>query len=414
MALSENFPKDPFVILDPKERWFPADESLRDKDYDEKLLPPLVSEIRKQVKNFRDSNYDGASETSKSLLRWWFQTEHLIDGSLDGQAFNYYFAQREAIESLVYLHDVEKIENQAQLTKYAHQGQLSIQHFEETWRRYVLKLATGAGKTKVLSLALVWSYFHKIYEKHSDMSTNFLMVAPNIIVLERLRVDFDGLKIFREDPLIPDNGFNGKDWQEDFKLDLHIQDQVQLSSKTGNLFLTNIQRVYEKNEQEPSVEDDNTTDYFLGERRNLDTTQSDIDLRDVIGEVEDILVMNDEAHHIHTSKLAWYKAIERLHLHMVQKGSKISMQIDVTATPKHQNGAIFAQTICDYPLVEAIAQNVVKTPVLPDPASRSKLDEIASSKFSEKYADFLRLGVEEWKKLMRNIKRLVKKLFYLL
>ena len=61
MALSENFPKDPFVILDPKERWFPADESLRDKDYDEKLLPPLVSEIRKQVKNFRDSNYDGAS-----------------------------------------------------------------------------------------------------------------------------------------------------------------------------------------------------------------------------------------------------------------------------------------------------------------------------------------------------------------
>ena len=93
-------------------------------------------------------------------------------------------------------------------------------------------------------------------------------------------------------------------------------------------------------------------------------------MRDVIGEIDEIVVMNDEAHHIHDSSLAWYKAIETLHLHMLQKDSKVSMQIDVTATPKHQRtGAIFAQTICDYPLVEAIAQNVVKTPVLPDPAS---------------------------------------------
>ena len=194
MALSENFPKDPFVILDPKERWFPADESLREPSA-EKLLPPLVSEIRNQVDSFRKSGYEGASETSKSLLKWWFQTEHFIEGSTNGEKFNYYFAQREAIESLIYLHDVGKLENQAQLTQYDAQNQLSVQHFEETWRRYVLKLATGAGKTKVLSLALVWSYFHKLYEEDSDMATNFLLIAPNIIVLERLRVDFDGLKI---------------------------------------------------------------------------------------------------------------------------------------------------------------------------------------------------------------------------
>ena len=94
MALSENFPKDPFVILDPKERWFPADESLRETSA-EKLLPPLVSEIRKQVDAFRRSGYEGASETSKSLLKWWFQTEHFIEGSTNGETFNYYFAQRE-------------------------------------------------------------------------------------------------------------------------------------------------------------------------------------------------------------------------------------------------------------------------------------------------------------------------------
>ena len=101
------------------------------------------------------------------------------------------------------------------------------------------------------------------------MATNFLLIAPNIIVLERLRVDFDGLKIFREDPLIPENGFQGKDWEEDFHLDLHIQDQVQLNSKTGNVFLTNIQRVYEKNEQVPTASDD----IIIGDKaKNFDIT----------------------------------------------------------------------------------------------------------------------------------------------
>ena len=40
------------------------------------------------------------------------------------------------------------------------------------------------------------------------------------------------------------------------------------------------------------------------------------------------------------------------------------------------NSNIFVQTISDYPLVEAIAQGVVKQPVLPDSASRGKLTEL--------------------------------------
>jgi type III restriction enzyme len=72
--------------------------------------------------------------------------------------------------------------------------------------------------------------------------------------------------------------------------------------------------------------------------------------------------------------------------------------VDVTATPRHDNGAIFVQTVSDYPLVEAIHQNVVKHPVLPDAASRAKLQEATSALFTEKYADYLQLGVEEWRK----------------
>jgi type III restriction enzyme len=83
--------------------------------------------------------------------------------------------------------------------------------------------------------------------------------------------------------------------------------------------------------------------------------------------------------------------------------------VDVTATPKHSDGAIFVQTISDYPLVEAITQNVVKHPVLPDSASRAKLSERQSSRYTEKYADYLNLGVEEWKKTYTEHEKLGKK-----
>lgn len=65
--------------------------------------------------------------------------------------------------------------------------------------------------------------------------------------------------------------------------------------------------------------------------------------------------------------------------------------------------------VSDYPLVEAIAQNVVKTPVLPDEASRSKLQEYQSSKFSEMYKDYIHLGVLEWQKAYDELKPVNKK-----
>jgi type III restriction enzyme len=66
MALHKDFPDSPHAILDPSVRWFPADEALRSSSF-EKLLPPLVHELRKLVKAWRDSGYANASETSRSL-----------------------------------------------------------------------------------------------------------------------------------------------------------------------------------------------------------------------------------------------------------------------------------------------------------------------------------------------------------
>lgn len=398
MALHPDFPTSPHVVLDPAIRWFPADEALRETGMD-KLMPPLVPALRRKVKEFRHSGYVGASPTSKALLTWWFQEPHMLeksDGSL--HEFQYYFAQREALETIIYLHDVVGFRDKHDLMRFDSSGEIKAKLFDESWRRVVTKMATGSGKTKVMSLGIAWSFFHKLYEPDSDLARNFLVIAPNIIVLDRIHHDFQGLRIFFHDPVLPDDGYAGRNWRSDFQLTLHVQDEVRVTQPTGNIFLTNIHRVYSGEDIPPSPDDDDTMDYFLGPRPTGKTTDSKIDLGMIVRDIDELMVVNDEAHHIHDSGLAWFKSIQDIHNRMLQKDAALSLQLDVTATPKHNNGAIFVQTVSDYPLVEAIRQNVVKHPVLPDAESRGRLVEKNSSKYTEMYADHIKLGVVEWRK----------------
>lgn len=409
MSLHPKFPLSPYEILHPDVRWFPADESLRETSY-EKLMPPLVHELRKQVFDWRSKGYEGCTDTTKSLLKWWFYTHHPIpqaNGSVID--FKYYFAQRESVETIIYLHEVIKVANKLDLMRFDRLEVISQRHIEETWRRYVVKMATGSGKTKTMSLLLAWSYFHRKYEANSDLATNFLVIAPNIIVLDRLRKDFDGLKIFEEDPVVPDNGFDGQNWKSDFQLALHIQDEVGPLSSQGNIFLTNIHRVYDERLSIASADDEDSMDFFLGSKPKGKTTDSSVDLGKIVRNIDELVVINDEAHHIHDSSLAWFKSIGDIHNRLKQKGSQLSLQIDVTATPKDQRGAIFVQTVADYPLVEAIKQNVVKHPVLPDAPSRARLQERQSSVYTEKNQDYINLGVTEWRKAYLEHEKLGKK-----
>ncbi|MFQ5577157.1 MAG: DEAD/DEAH box helicase [Anaerolineae bacterium] len=325
--------------------------------------------------------------------------------------FQYYFAQREALETVVYLYDVVGVQDKYDLMRFDSSGAVSSGMFDETWRRFVIKMATGSGKTKVLSLVLAWSFYHKLYEPESRLARNFLVIAPNIIVLDRIYKDFQGLRIFFADPVIPDNGVGGRNWRDDFQLTLHRQDEVRITRPTGNIFLTNIHRVYASDDtlRAPSPDDENTMDYFLGKRPTGATTDSAVDLGMIVRDIDELLVLNDEAHHIHDPRMAWFKSIQDIHNRLKQKGAALALQVDVTATPKHNNGAIFVQTVADYPLVEAISQNVVKHPVLPDAASRAKLVERQSSKYTEKYADYIHLGVIEWRKAYAEHEKLGQK-----
>ena len=106
MALHSKSPTSPCAPLIPEQRWFPADEALRSTAYD-KLLPPLVAQVRLEVFAWRSKGYAGVSPTSVALLRHWFDHEHPTENANGSLAtFHYYFAQREAVETVIWLHEV--------------------------------------------------------------------------------------------------------------------------------------------------------------------------------------------------------------------------------------------------------------------------------------------------------------------
>src|SRR5690554_3924581 len=120
---------------------------------------PAVPAIRQDVKEWRANSYKGATETSKTLLNYWFHSDHRLP---DGRPFRYYFAQQEAIEILIYVFEVAQTRNLADLYQRFIPADLagSIRLPEvDPFARYCVKMATGSGKTKVMSLAIAWQYF---------------------------------------------------------------------------------------------------------------------------------------------------------------------------------------------------------------------------------------------------------------
>lgn len=152
--LSPGFPTSPHDILDSERRWQPhpphpgaASPVLP--------LPPLVPQLRERVKAFRYSGDADATATSRSLLHWWFIEPHLLpntDGVLE--PFAYFFAQREAIKTILFLVDAAHAQDKFDLLRVDSSGELSANFFDETWLRLLIKMATGSGKTKVVSLVI--------------------------------------------------------------------------------------------------------------------------------------------------------------------------------------------------------------------------------------------------------------------
>jgi type III restriction enzyme len=101
-----------------------------------------------------------------------------------------------------------------------------------------------------------------------------------------------------------------------------------------------------------------------------------------------LLVINDEGHHTHDEENEWNKVIRGLHV-----TTPLTAQVDFSATPRFQKGALFPWTISDYPLKQAIVDNIVKRPM----KGVAKIQEAKSDHASVRYKGYLIAGVQRWK-----------------
>jgi type III restriction enzyme len=390
-----------------------------------KLL--LVNRLRQTVDAWREAGYPGASSVAERLFTYWFDEDHLVDG----RPFHYYFGQREAVETLIYLTEVRQMrdakvvvdafaelfypegtQQQVLDTGIVHQttmdGRRQIRRYIpevagetiqdlplENLRRYAFKMATGSGKTIVMAMLMVWSYFHKRMLSGSDLSTHFLLLAPNVIVYQRLEKDFASNQIFHALPLIP------PEWRSQWQLKVLLRGESAEPDPLGNLFLTNIHQVYESREE--SWTPANAVEALLGRKPAKDLASHERSMLERMKSLPDVVVMNDEAHHVHDEDLQWYQTLLAVHAALP---AGLSLWLDFSATPKDQNGTYFPWSLCDYPLAQAVEDRIVKAPLIVHQVKRRDPEDVTRDNLIEVYGDWLLAALTRWREHYEKYRRL--------
>lgn len=349
---------------------------------------PLVDKLRLKVYEWRKNGYKGATDITQRLLSHWFFRDHTIGG----KTFKYFFCQREAIETLIYLFEVKKILTLKQLQPFyteKQDKQLALDLYtsaekaigaSQIYPKYCFKMATGSGKTKVMSLAIVWAYFN-------NYAHNFLILAPNVIVFERLYEDFGDGKVFLKDPLIPE------DLKAEWQLRYIARGDEPSLIRDGSLVLLNIDQIHERKGRD---EDSKFGRGFLAPVPKQDIELNDETYFKAIKKLKNLLVLNDEAHHVHDEDLAWWKKIENLHDAIMTSNKKgITAQLDFSATPRGREGVVFPHVIVDYPLADAIENGIVKRVIVGEVTNAT--EERRQRNISKRYRAWLVAGIARWR-----------------
>lgn len=346
-------------------------------------LNNFVNSLRDEVREWRNGTgkwagrpYGGTiAEVTKDLLYWWFGREQ----ERKAQGKRFFFCQREAIETLIYLFEVKSG------YKMPETGSLL---------RYAVKLATGTGKTVVMALVVVWSTLHHARVGGSFLSENFLVMVPNLTVRDRVR------GASRGDGLDPTGKSN-------LYKDYDMVPPQYTSIFNPNVLVRNWQAIALEDER-----DDWTSDYpedvgrfipasvqWAAARRSQRDPAGPI--RRAIRGWKDLVVINDEAHHVYGEKrtrrgedpdyIRWNKIIDN-----ISKVAKIGLCIDLSATPWYGSGStkpegtLFEWLVSDFSVYDAFESGLVKVVRLPEERGGGRAyldiwDMVRGAKTQEEY-----------------------------
>jgi len=323
---------------------------------------PLVNEIRKKVKAWREAKYPGVTGITQKLLEFWNDDE--------ARTNPFFWCQHDAMETLIWLVEAPP----------ALRTGITISGDGSAFQRICTKLCTGGGKTTVMAMLIAWQICNKVtYPQDKRFSKYVFIVAPNLTVKSRLQVLHTG---------------GNDNYYTQFNI---VPPGLRDKLRQGKVIINNWQSLAWESEE------------AIKKKRGVDKRGAKSDeayVREVLGEMareRNILVINDEAHHAwrknpeikaklsREAKAAereatiWISGLDRIH-----KARGIRACYDFSATPfapsgkKNDEEALFGWIVSDFGLNDGIESGLVKTPrvvvrddAIPDAESfRSKLYHI--------------------------------------
>lgn len=324
---------------------------------------PLVNSIRPRVKKWREAGYPGITGITKRLLDYWYDPEERKDR-------RFFYCQLEAMETLIWLNEAPESEKTG----------IVIPSDGSLFKRICSKMATGSGKTIVMSMLIAYHILNKVtYPQDKRFSKNIFIIAPGLTVKSRLQV------------LIP-AGHNN--YYDEFNV---VPPALLDKLRQGKVKVENWHSLAWDSEEK------------IAKKKSVDKRGAKSDeayVREVLGDManaNNILVINDEAHHAwrvqpelkvkrefeeqKNEATIWVGGLDRIH-----KARNILTCYDFTATPfapsgKHSTDeALFEWIVSDFGLNDAIESGLVKTPrvVIRDDA---KLTPDYKSRFYHIYND---------------------------
>ena len=340
------------------------------------------------------------SLVTQDLLKFWFREPHI-----ETRYINFHDGQKQAILNAIYLHEiigiksVKEIYDNIEFELLADIDSVELRKEKYEIPKYAIKMATGTGKTWVMHALLIWQYLNAKYEteKSGRFTKNFLLVAPGIIVYDRLLDAYLGKENEKQEREFEQSDFFKfkelfipPQYREDVFgfIQNSVAKKQEIGTKTtgdGLIAIANWHLFMDKDDQEeifdspmddpssivkdilpirPEISGGNALDsldaaYLSGREVNF------------LAELPDLMVINDEAHHIHENKIygeikevEWQKSLNKIAKGKMEK----FMQIDFSATPYDVTGSgqkrikhYFPHIIVDFDLKNAIRKGLVKT-----------------------------------------------------
>jgi len=321
----------------------------------------FVNELRHAIDRWRMERWAGVTATTRLLLEHWSDPE---------RERRLFFCQIEAVETAIWLSEIAGRSGKGQyflnelqrFNKDANPGLLRVAH----------KMATGTGKTVVMSMVIAWQTLNKCASSHDGRFTDaFLVVTPGITIRDRLRVLF---------PSDSENYYRGLD-----VVPSHLREQL----GGARIVVTNFHafKLREKDSLPKA-----TRELLGADERGAFTETSEQMVARVcrdLGPKKNIIVLNDEAHHCYQRRPD--ESEERLAadersevrqreeearvwitgLSAVNRKVGIRSTYDLSATPfflkgsGYSEGTLFPWVVSDFGLVDAIEAGLVKIPRVP-------------------------------------------------